>query len=256
MKEKSEKMNEETKNHSTTIFIGIFIMFVIMTFPPLAVAWGMKWEWTSFALGKADAWIGFWGGYLGAIIGALAAGAIAYFVAHNQIDLQVEKDSKREREFLSKQIRIEKYQEVYSLLSDSNREFALIIEHVTDYTNMITTKNTLWENIQQIETKVLTLRRRLKGLEPFIDDLDVNLEKLMTYYKKTFNHVNLYFKEQHSANLYKDSDGTEVIMPSSKKPPSPNEVKNAVDDLMQFTSGLCRTINEKLKRELESLERG
>ncbi|MEM4993001.1 hypothetical protein WKH56_10670 [Priestia sp. SB1] len=230
--------------------IGIVVV-IILLIPVLFVAWGMTWKWTSFAPGNTDAWIGFWGGYLGAIIGALAAGVIAYFVAHKQINLQSEKDNKREKQFLATQLRIEKYQETYSLLAETNREFASSLSLLMDYYKLKIKQEELRQRDDQSQNNIIAFRRRLKGLEPFVEGLDKDLEEIMALHEKLVDVIRANFTHPKSEVVYE-----EVIMPPRKTIPNPRIIREPLEELTLYTAGVCAKINVYLKKEIEHLEKG
>ncbi|MDR0128673.1 hypothetical protein [Priestia megaterium] len=222
--------------------VGIIVLVFILSVPVLLVARGMTWKWTSFAPGNTDAWIGFWGGYLGAIIGALAAGAIAYFVAHKQINLQAEMDNKREKQFLATQLRIEKYQEAYSLLAETNREFAIISLLPVDYYRGSIDLEKFKIAYNQSQDKIMAFRRSLIGLEPFVEGLEGSLKIISELNTKMDTII------YNNYTSSKNSDGNKEI----KNPRIIDEVHRK---LMLYIVDVCKKINEYLKNELNKLEK-
>ncbi|MEE3895332.1 hypothetical protein [Priestia megaterium] len=220
--------------------IGIVVV-IILSIPVLFVAWGMTWKWTSFAPGNTDAWIGFWGGYLGAIIGALAAGAIAYFVARRQINLQAEMDNKREKQFLVTQLRIEKYQEAYSLLSELNREFAVSSGLVIKYVHKDIALEELRSKEDQCQKNILALTRKIKSLEPFVQDLKELHDNIQTRYWLMGNII--YDGYTYPNNPKKFIEDTSF-----------DRFKKVSDELTDYTVDICGKINSYLKNEIDRLE--
>ncbi|MFY2248476.1 hypothetical protein ACOSZH_01195 [Priestia megaterium] len=229
--------------------IGIIIVLIfILSVPVLFVARGMTWKWTSFAPGNTDAWIGFWGGYLGAIIGALAAGVIAYFVAHKQINLQSEKDNKREKQFLATQLRIEKYQETYSLLSETNREFGSYLGLLVEYYKFEITLDDLRRRDNQSQNNIMAFRRRLLGLEPFVEGLKDSLDVIAELHEKLVDVISTNFTFPNVVH-----EGT--VMPSPKTRPNPRIIEKQLMELTYYTGDICDKINIYLKNEIEQLEK-
>ncbi|PFI93401.1 hypothetical protein [Priestia megaterium] len=228
--------------------IGIIVLIFILSVPVFLVAQGMTWKWTSFAPGNTDAWIGFWGGYLGAIIGALAAGAIAYFVAHKQINLQSEKDNKREKQFLATQLRIEKYQEAYSLLAETNREFASSLGLLMDYYQHRIKLEELRQRDDQSQNNIIAFRRRLQGLVPFVEGLDKDLKEIVTLHEEL---VDVIFNKFTYPKVV--HEGT--VMPSPKTIPNPRIIEEPLMELTLYTAGVCDKVNVYLKKEIEQLEK-
>ncbi|MED4064423.1 hypothetical protein [Priestia megaterium] len=222
--------------------IGIIALMFILSIPVLFVAWGMTWKWTSFAPGKTDAWLGFWGGYLGAIIGALAAGAIAYFVARRQINLQAEIDNKREKQFLVTQLRIEKYQEAYSLLSDLNREFAISQHLVLNYFHKKITLEVLRDKEDQCQQNVMMLTRKINSLEPFIKNLKEAHDIIKSRYWDMGNII--YDGYTYPGSKKRFADDTTI-----------DTFKEVSHELMMYTVNFCDEINGYLKNEVDKLER-
>ncbi|WP_454844395.1 hypothetical protein [Priestia megaterium] len=222
--------------------IGIIVLILLLSVPVLFVAWAMTWKWTSFAPGKADAWIGFWGGYLGAIIGALAAGAIAYFVARRQINLQAEMDNKREKQFLATQLRIEKYQEAYSLLAETNREFAIISLLPVDYYEGSIDLEKFKIDYNQSQDKILAFRRNLIGLEPFVEGLGESMKII----SELNNKMDTIIYNNYTSS--KNSDGNKEIK-------NPRIIDEAHRKLMLYIVDVCKKINDYLKNELDKLEK-
>ncbi|MGG0536674.1 hypothetical protein [Priestia aryabhattai] len=223
--------------------IGGIVLILILSVPVLFVAWGMTWKWTSFAPGKADAWIGFWGGYIGAIIGALAAGAIAYFVARRQINLQAEMDNKREKQFLATQLRIEKYQEAYSLLADLNREFVVLRMEVLKYFHKETDLETLRAKDNKCQENIMILNRRINSLEPFIENLPEKHKTIKTNYQVMVNII-------YDGYTY---PGSNTVIATDT---SLNTFKRVSQELMMYTLQVCEDINSYLKKEINKLEKG
>ncbi|WP_144645346.1 hypothetical protein [Priestia megaterium] len=218
------------------------VVVIILSIPVLFVAWGMTWKWTSFAPGDTDAWIGFWGGYLGAIIGALAAGAIAYFVARRQIDLQAEMDNKREKQFLATQLRIQKYQEAYSLLGDLNREFVVLRMEVLKYIHKeidLTALRTIDDKCQE---NIMILNRRINSLEPFI-------EKLPQAHKTIKANYQIMVDIIYDGYTYPESGKTIALDTSS------DTFKSVSQELLMYTMHFCEDINGYLKNEINKLEK-
>lgn len=58
------------------IIAGIIICIVIL---PFLLAWGLTWDWLSFAKGENNAWISFWGSYLGGLISGVITFVGVYF---------------------------------------------------------------------------------------------------------------------------------------------------------------------------------
>ncbi|GAB1759296.1 hypothetical protein [Priestia megaterium] len=252
METKKGSIDDKGKKWLISIVVGIFILSV----PVLFVAWGMTWKWTSFAPGKTDGWIGFWGGYLGAIMGALAAGVIAYFVARQQIRLEAKETNKREKEFLAMQFRIEKHQEAYSLLSESNREFAIAQELVEDYCERKIDLKELSRKITDNENNILGLRRKLQGLTPFVEGLEANIDEMTKLHKQMIDVIiNTYVNYKPTAYEWKDDNGETLIIPPSYRQPGPEASKEVVENLMDYTAALCLNINKYLKQEIELLIR-
>lgn len=46
---------------------------------PIIYGMGLTWEWTAFAKGQNNAWIGFWGSYLGGLVSGVITFAGVYF---------------------------------------------------------------------------------------------------------------------------------------------------------------------------------
>ena len=235
--------------------IGIIVLIFILSVPVLLVAQGMTWKWTSFAPGNTDAWIGFWGGYLGAIIGALAAGAIAYFVARRQINLQSEMDNKREKQFLATQLRLEKYQEAYSLLTETNREFAISDVLVTNYYKSEITLEELKRDEKQSQNNILALRRRLRGLVPFVEGLGEDLDTITKLHLVFTGIIRDTYINPTQGSYTQMLNGEEVHMPSSILITPPKIIDEPLKKLMDYTADVCKKINEKLKAEIEQLEK-
>jgi len=235
--------------------IGIGGLIIILSVPVLLVARGMTWKWTSFAPGNTDAWIGFWGGYLGAIVGALAAGAIAYFVARRQIDLQAEMDNKREKQFLATQLRLEKYQEAYSLLTETNREFAISDVLVTNYYESEITLEELKKDEKQSRNNILAFRRRLQGLVPFVEGLDEDLATITKLHIVLTSIIRDTYINPKQDGYYQIIDGQEVLMPPSELIANPEVIDESLENLMNYTAHVCKKINERLKDEIEQLEK-
>lgn len=251
METKKWSIGNEGKKWLISIVVGIFILSV----PVLFVAWGMTWKWTSFAPGGTDAWIGFWGGYMGAIIGALAAGAIAYFVAHRQINLQTEKDHKREKKFLATQLRIQKYEEVYSLLSETNREFAISEALVIDYYKSEITLEELKRDEKRSENNIIAFRRKLRGLAPFVEGLDKDLDTITKLHRTLVNIVYDTYIDPKQEEYYQIINGVKVVMPPSALITNPKVIEEPLKNLMDYTADVCKKVNEKLKDEIEQLEK-
>lgn len=89
--------------------IGIGIVVAVIGFP-LFMAWGLTWEWTSFAKGPDSAWIGFWGSYLGGLVSGVITFAGVYF----GFKLQDNKNKLAEDERKRKEI-FRNYVEVYTI---------------------------------------------------------------------------------------------------------------------------------------------
>ncbi|WP_394548826.1 hypothetical protein [Priestia aryabhattai] len=223
--------------------ISIIAIIFMLSIPVLFITWGMTWKWTSFAPGNTDAWIGFWGGYLGAIIGALAAGAIAYFVAHKQINLQAEKDNKREKQFLATQLRIEKYQEAHSLLSETNREFAISAHLPIEYFKGSIDLEELRNRDSQSQSNIIAFRRRLWGIEPFIEGLAESLHMISELHTRMANII------YDNYTYPKGNEENKVIK-------NPRILEEEHKELMLYTADVCKRINKFLKLELEKLEKG
>lgn len=221
--------------------IGIVVLISILSVPVFLVAQGMTWKWTSFAPGNTDAWIGFWGGYLGAIIGALAAGAIAYFVARRQINLQAEMDNKREKRFLVTQLRIEKYQEAYSVFSDLNREVAIWRSLVINYSKSRITLEELRAKEDQCQQNIIMFTRKINSLEPFVADL----KEINDYIIKRYVDI---------CNIIYDG----YTYPNNKKKiavdTSLGTFKNKSEELMIYIVNISDKINSYLKNEMNKLE--
>lgn len=222
--------------------IGIIVFIIILSFPVILVAWGMTWKWTSFAPGKTDAWLGFWGGYLGAIIGALAAGAIAYFVARRQITLQVEMDNKREKQFLVTQLRLQKYQEAYSLLAETNREFVNIAMLPYNYYLGSIGLEEFKTSYDQKQDRVLAFRRSLIGLEPFVEGLEEASKTMFKLYEKMDDTI---YNNYISSSISKENEEIK----------DPCIIDEAQKELMFYGADVCKKINGYLKNELDKLEK-
>lgn len=219
-----------------SILTAVFLLIL-----PLLVAWGMTWEWTSFAYGTADGWLGFWGGYIGTIIGALTAGIIAYYVAHRQINLQVEKDNIRERQFLATQLNIEKNQEAYTLLLDLTREFAVYRHSTLLYAHSKIRLEELREKENQCQNNIMLIMRKLTILEPFVDGLREVSDEITKRHLKMGNIIYDGYTYPNNKNKIEEDTSLETL-------------KNTSNKLIDYVMDYCEKINGLLKSELDNLK--
>ncbi|RHW43458.1 hypothetical protein D1B31_02010 [Neobacillus notoginsengisoli] len=218
------------------LFTGITLLLL-----PLLIAWGMKWEWTGFAPGTPDGWLGFWGGYIGAVIGALTAGAIAYFVATKQIELQTEKDDKREKNFLASQIRIQKLQEVNSDILQFNREHAIINAKIIELIKERITQNEFEQLNDAQQEKITQIIRNLKGNEvfnPFSKEIYELIEMASLCLDKAY-------EAYHNPLTKKKSYNPEDV--------SWRAIDAEFNKMFLFSINITEKINERLHNEIKNL---
>ncbi|MFE4076981.1 hypothetical protein [Peribacillus sp. YIM B13477] len=226
--------------------ILITLIFVIgfITIIPFIIIIGMKWQWTSFAYGSADGWLGFWGGYIGAIIGALAAGFIAYYVAHKQIHLQVDKEDLRARKFLGTQLRIDKFSEIYSVLSEMGRNFAesdmlIFTYHFKEPMELYV----LRDKQREYQDKDLSSIRNINSLFPFVPDLKNDIDNMMEIYHERNRFIYKHYIHRKDPSK-KVSDS--IYEDYSRKS----------DELMIVLHVILTDISNKLSHEIDKLEKG
>lgn len=61
------------------MIIAVIIILLSILILPFFMAWGLTWDWLSFAKGPNSAWIGFWGSYLGGLISGVITFVGVYF---------------------------------------------------------------------------------------------------------------------------------------------------------------------------------
>lgn len=218
-----------------SIMIGILL-------PALIIAWGMKWNWTSFAPGTADGWLGFWGGYIGALIGALLAGSIAYFIAHRQINLQSKKDNERERHFFATQLGIQKNQEINTDLMEFIRENVILVVSMTEHIHGTIDIKALIKINESQQDKIAYLIRKLVVNEVFFEDLNEDIEKLKQESSNITEKVTDWIVHQQTP--------IEIPLPEDIRP---HVIKQELDDLLIHGGKVVKSLNRILNDEIKGL---
>jgi hypothetical protein len=158
--------------------------------------------------------------------------------------LNMKRDRQIQKEFLSKKLRIEKYQQ-YSLdLSDYIREFA---SHISLIKKLITGKITHKEFRNLNDSKqenAIQIYRRLLANKVFIPEVySERVEKLNDYYSIICNKIYEGFHEPNSDKRYHDND--EVTYEAIKK---------EIESSLSFGMVIYEEMTETLKKEIEGLK--
>ena len=163
------------------IFLSLFLLVLYFLFP-LLMGKLLNSNFANKISGSNDAWIGFWGSYIGSGISTLLAGVIAFYVANKQVSIQARADSAREREISVIKIRLEKYQEVYRLLSDFSRAVTKADANLVFYRVKKISLEQFRIKDDNLQNEIMDLMRNIRSYEPFIDGLKENLDMIMNQY--------------------------------------------------------------------------
>lgn len=197
---------------------------------------------TKMAPGSNDAWITFWGSYLGAGISALLAGAIAYFVANNQVKIQAENDLKRGKLFFYKKIKIEKTQEVVKCLNDYLRTIALLevrlIELLTQtikHEEFKKQNNFLQNEVTIHKRFLLTNKVFTEKYENYLtalrDEFDLICDKIYEGYQNPNPPKKRYTNEEVTYDKFKNSFNNCINTGITIIDLMNNDLKNELEDL-------------------------
>ncbi|MFZ0576074.1 MAG: hypothetical protein WAM41_01095, partial [Psychrobacillus psychrotolerans] len=130
---------------------------------------------------------------IGGMIGALVAGVIAIYISKTQLARQAKFDDSRERQLIAIKLYIEKYQEIYIKLTDLGRGYSKWVSTVSNYYNEYIPKEQLLREDEELQEKIVELRRSLNAYKPFLKDLEGILDFIITYEYKIGNLVYDYF---------------------------------------------------------------